>query len=257
MGIAGAIAGAAVVGGISTVAAGSSAASATRDAAQQSADVQKYIYDTTRSDYAPSRAIGNSAMSKLAGLYGVQPAATTTSTGQTYTLPGGGTYTVPGTTTTAPASTASSDPYGGFTATPGYQFRLDQGMKAIQRMASARGKLWTPETLNSIGATQQGIASDEFGKYVGGLQSLAGVGQSATGAVAGAGQSYANGASSAYTAAGQANAANALNTGSAINSGVQNLASAYLYNKGYGGLGAGGGMGAATGSFYNPAAGFG
>lgn len=258
MGIAGAIAGAAVIGGVASVVSGNKAAGAASYAADKSAEVQKYQYDTTRADYAPYRAVGYNALGKLAGLYGVgtkDPYATTPSTGgQTVQLPGGGSFAVPGgtgvagqaTATTATGTTNGAPDYGGFYASPSYQFRLAEGMKAIQRSAAARGGLNSGATMKSINNYAQDTASTEFDNYANRLAAMAGVGQSATGATAQAGQNYANGASNAYTNAGNARASAYQNTGNAINQGVQNLAGAYLYNKGYnggGGVPGGGGSG--------------
>ncbi len=89
----------------------------------------------------------------------------------------------------------------------------------------------------------QGVASDEYENYANRLAALAGVGQSATNATSAAGQAYAGQQTNTNMAAGQASASAYANTGSAINSGVQNLTSAYLYNKGYG---TGGGFGGGT-----------
>lgn len=244
-----AIGGAAVIGGVTSVVAGNKAANATKQAAADSAGVEKYIYDTTRSDYAPYRDVGYGALGKLATLYGV-PAPDTPSTtpttggvagnyGGTIALPGGGTFQIPGYTpattpaATTPAPSSGKPDYGGFYASPGYQFRVDEAMRAIQGSAAARGLLQSGATEKAINRQVQGIASDEFNSYANHLAALAGVGQTATGQVAQAGQNYAAGASNAIMAAGNANATAYQNTGSAINGAVQNLAGAYLYNRGF------------------------
>ncbi len=45
----------------------------------------------------------------------------------------------------------------------GYQFRLGEGQKAIERAASAGGSLASPSTAKALMAYNQGLASDEFG----------------------------------------------------------------------------------------------
>lgn len=247
MPIGAAIAGSAVIGAGTSIVMGNKAAGAARDAAADAAAVQKYQYDTTRADYGPYRAVGYNALNKLAGLYGVgtENAMVGGMTGQSgaggrvVSLPGGGSYTVPGTATGTPAKGAANGApdYGGFYASPSYQFRLDEGMKAIQRSAAARGGLNTGATMKSINNFAQGTASTEFDNYANRIAALAGVGQSATGATAQAGQNYANGAANAYTNAGNARASAYQNTGNAINQGISNIASAYLYSDGYGGGG--------------------
>jgi len=147
------------------------------------------------------------------------------------------TITEPGT----PGSTAYPD-YSEFYKSPGYNFRMDEGINALDRSASARGRLTTPGFGREITRYGQGVASNEFNAYANRLASMAGVGQSATGATAAAGQSSANAISSAYQAggAGQANAlmaaGNATASGyagaaSGINSGIQNYMLQQYLNK--------------------------
>jgi hypothetical protein len=46
---------------------------------------------------------------------------------------------------------------------PGYQFRLSEGLKGIERSAAARGTLLTGGTLKALGQYHQGLASQDFG----------------------------------------------------------------------------------------------
>lgn len=89
--------------------------------------------------------------------------------------------------------------------------------------------------MKSLNDYAQGTASSEFENYANRLAALAGVGQSATNSTSAAGQNMANNVSANQMAAGQARASAYQNVGSAINGGVQNVASAYLYNQGFGG----------------------
>lgn len=226
-----AIGGAAIVGGASTAIAGGKAAKAQGQAAETAAaaserstqlqiEEAKRQYDLTRADYTPYRETGYKALDTLAGLYGVGP--------------------------------NKIDPTAALKATPGYQFQMDEGLKAINRSSAARG------SLNSGGADKariryaEGIASGAYDTYSNRLAALAGVGQSATGSTAAAGQAASNAITSAYgvngqnqaaaaTAAGNARASSYANTGSAINGTVNNLASLYLYQNGGGFGGAAGG----------------
>lgn len=257
----GAIAGSAVIGAGSSIIAGNKAANAQKNAADQASATERYMYDTTRSDYAPYREVGYNTLGKLAGLYGVGGG------------PGGGSVdwgayvkgnpdalanwnAIKGTPNdtfggdiakfgqyhygddgsrrdltpfTSGGTTSGDGQYGDFFTSPGYQFRMDEGQKAIERSSAARGLRMSGATLKSLTRFAQGTASDEFNNYANRLAALAGVGQSATGSTAAAGASAANGIAQNQIAAGNARASSYANTGSAINNGVNNLASLYLY----------------------------
>lgn len=95
-----------------------------------------------------------------------------------------------------------------------YDFRLSEGMKALQNSAAAKGMLRSGNTMQAITKYGQDMASqevdNEFGRYntnkvndfnifntqrgskLNALQSLAGNGQSAVNTVGNAGQNYAN-----------------------------------------------------------------
>jgi hypothetical protein len=81
-----------------------------------------------------------------------------------------------------------------FQQDPGYAFRLSEGMKALDRTAAARGGLLSGATLKGAQRYGQDLGSQEymnaFNRYqternaqLNPLQSLAGVGQTATGAL--------------------------------------------------------------------------
>lgn len=206
MGIAAAIAGAAVIGGVATAVSGTKAANAQKDAAAQSVAEQQRQYNQTRDDYAPWRTAGQGALSKLSSLYGISS---------------GG-----------PATAPASSIYDEFRATPGYQFTQDEGTKAAERSASARGLLGSGAALKAVDRFSAGLADQTYNNYVGQLQSIAGLGQSATGSTAQAGQNASNNISQAYLQAGNARASSYANIGSAINGTVNNLAGAYAYGQG-------------------------
>lgn len=213
-----AIGGAAVVGGVSSYASGKAAAKAQKKGAeaqaQQAADQiaeERRQFDLTREDYAPYRETGTKALGSLASMYGVNPNGSTI------------------------------DMSAAVRATPGYQFRLNEGTKAIERSAAARGLLGSGATLKAIARYGQDYASSEYENYANRLATLAGVGQTATAGTAAAGEAAVSGMGAARAAAGQAavNSGNArassyANTGSAINGTVNNLASMYLYQQGGG-----------------------
>lgn len=213
MGIAAAIAGAAVIGGVATAVTGPKAANAQKDAANQSIAEQRRQYDQSRADLAPWRTAGAGALGKLAGLYGVSTDGTANSKGTGFT----------------------SD----FTASPGYDWRLSQGLKAIDRKMSSRGLLNGRPAVEAEQRFGEGLASSEFENYANHLAGIAGVGQAATNTTVQAGENAANNISNGLIQAGNARASSYANIGSAINGTVNNMASAYLYGQG-GGFGGGG-----------------
>jgi len=135
-----------------------------------------------------------------------------------------------------------------FQADPGYAFRLSEGMKALDRTAASRGGLLSGATLKGAQRYGSDLASqeyqnafnryqtnrafqaqeygNEFNRYqternnmLAPLQSLAGVGQSATQQAQQASQNYATGTSNALGNYGNAAASNAIGAGNARASG--------------------------------------
>jgi hypothetical protein len=206
---AGATIGAAVIGGGAQILSGNKAAKAQQKAANLTIAEERRQYDQTRADFAPWRETGVSALGKLAGMYGVGASG-------------------------APSGTADPNAaaYGGFFTSPGYEFRRDEGNKAIERSAASRGLLRSGAAVKAIDRYTQGLASSEFNSFADRLASLAGVGQSATGATAAAGQAATQGIAGAYGMAGNARASSYLNTGSAVNTGINNALQAYLWQQG-------------------------
>ena len=197
VGVTAAIIGGAVIGAGSSIISGNKAAKAQKNAAAQQVAEQRRQYDQTRADYAPWRAAGESALSRL-----------------TNEMTGGATSA--------------------FKETPGYQFRQSEAAKATQRLAAARGRLNSGATLMALQERGDNIASQEYDNWWNRNAGLAGVGMSATNSTTQAGQNAANNISNAYGQAGQARASAYANTGSSINSGINNVLSAYLYQQGRG-----------------------
>lgn len=121
--------------------------------------------------------------------------------------------------------------YGGFEASPGYQFRLDSGNDSINALAGARGGLMSGRTLQDLATFNQGMASDEYGNYFARLSGLAGQGLSAASGQATAAGNAAQGVSNALAGMGNAQAAGAVGVGNAINSGIQNGLGMWQYQR--------------------------
>lgn len=122
----------------------------------------------------------------------------------------------------------STGRYGGFEASPGYQFTLDETMKAAERAASAGGYLPTgggtsgrfSKELSRYG---KGLASTEFDNYLKHLGVLSGTGQAATNTTAQAGANLASGVSRNTLSAGEARASGILGSTREIQGGINDL----------------------------------
>jgi hypothetical protein len=189
--VATAIVGSAVVGGY----AANKAASTQAEAARQGIEAQERMFNRQIELQEPFRKAGEEALNKL--------------------IPLSSNYT----------------PFGmsQFQADPGYGFRLSEGMKALDRTAAARGGLLSGATLKGAQRYGQDLASQEytnaFNRYqternaqLNPLQSLAGLGQTATNTLTGAagqmGQNYATG----YGNIGQARASGYIGSANALTS---------------------------------------
>ena len=110
------------------------------------------------------------------------------------------------------------DPQGGqnlLMMDPGYQFRLGEGMKALDRQAAARGGLISGGALRAAQRYGQDAASQEFGNAYNRLASMAQTGPRAAGVMSELGTNFANQASGIYGNIGQTNANAQLARGSA------------------------------------------
>lgn len=84
---------------------------------------------------------------------------------------------------------ANQKPYvSQFTASPGYQFRLQQGQDAQNNQFAARGGAFSGNALKALADYNQNMASNEYGNWWNRVAGLAGVGQAATNQVTAAGQ---------------------------------------------------------------------
>ncbi len=111
-----------------------------------------------------------------------------------------------------------------FKETPGYTFRFDEGLRAIDRSASARGRLGSGGLTRELTRYGQGIASEEFNNYANRLAGLAAGGQGA--AVTSGNQAIQTGG----------NIANTINAGSAQQSDLL-LAAGTARASGFAGVG--------------------
>jgi hypothetical protein len=115
---------------------------------------------------------------------------------------------------------------------PGYQFRLSEGMKALDRQAAARGGLISGGALKAAQRYGQDLGSQEFGAAYNRLASMANVGPQAAGVMSNLGQNYATNVGNIYQQQGQTAANAALARGSAYSGGLNQLG--YLAGRYYG-----------------------
>jgi hypothetical protein len=255
-----AIAGSAVLGAGSSLigsskaadaqqAAAAQSAAAQREAADKSIAAQREMFDIGRADLAPYRQGGTAAQNQLMALLGI---------GGDQAAPGYGKYA---------RDFGMSD----FTTDPGYQFRLEQGMKALNASAAAKGM--GQSGANIKGATEYGqnLGSQEyqnafnryqtnraaqldplFKLYSGGQASAAGSAAQAGALGQNLGQTYTGlgqGLAQAAVAGGNAQASGYLNQANAVTNALNQGMSSYTQNQYLNRLGGGGG------SFLSPSQG--
>lgn len=204
-----AVVGGAAIGTIGAGIAGGKAAGAQEAAANTASATQLQMYNQTRADQAPWRAAGGTAVGQLS------------------------------------AGTAAGGEFNrnftmaDFNADPGYQFRMDQGSRALQASAAARGGLLSGGTLKALDRYGQDYGSNEYSNAYNRynndqstrfnrLSSIAGLGQTSTAQTGAAGTAAANQISSAQLGYGNAAAAGYISQGNAISNGASSLGNFYL-----------------------------
>lgn len=188
------------------------AANAQTNSANQSLDLQKQMFDEQNRLNAPFRENGLAGQNRLMDLLGLSKNTSAAGYGS------------------AAKTFGASD----FQADPGYQFRLDQGNKAIERSAAARGGLLSGAAVKAASDYGQGSASQEYQNaynrfqtdragILNPLQSLSGQGQSSANTMGQAAQAYGQNAGNTFTQAGNAQASGYVGSANAINSGISSL----------------------------------
>lgn len=118
-----------------------------------------------------------------------------------------------------------------FELDPGYQFRLSEGEKAIQRAAAARGMSLSPASLQELLRYNQGLSSGAFtdsynrftqdqGNIYNRLAGLSGTGQTAAQQLGSLGMQSANNIGNYLTSGAAANAAGTVGAANAITGGL-------------------------------------
>lgn len=215
MPLAAAVVGAGALGAGATMFGASKAASAQTKAAAIAAAQQKAMYDQTRADLGPYREYGGNAMQALQDTQGYW------------------------------GSPIVMD-QAAVEQTPGYQFTLKQGLKAVQNAASARGLGVSGAALRGAADYTTGLANktymDQFnleninrGNVYNRLMGIGTLGQNAAAQTGAAGANAANNISQAYTNAGNAQAGSYMAQAGAFNNFANNMAGLGMANKLMGG----------------------
>lgn len=169
----------AAVGAVGSIAGGAMSASAARDAgnsqaaaADRATALQERMYNQTRADQEPWRAAGAQSLSQMGN-----------------------------------ADFQRDFTGADFQKDPGYDFRMQEGQKALERSAAAKGGLQGGAFGKALSRYGQDFASNEYGnaynrfnadrdRRFGRLSNVAGMGMGANNAISGAGQNFANNAGS-------------------------------------------------------------
>jgi hypothetical protein len=114
--------------------------------------------------------------------------------------------------------------YGGFQKQPGYDFRMREGVNALESGAAARGGLYSGSTMRSLQNFGQDYATSMYDTFINRLTGMAGAGQAAAGNQAAAGANFASNANNAFANMGNAQAAGAIGAGNAWQNALGGLA---------------------------------
>lgn len=177
------------------------AADANAQAAAAAGNTQREMFYQNRSDTLPYLETGTQSLYQLADLYGIP----------------------------------RSDGQGGYTTgkafegTPGYGFRMAEGIKALDRSAASRGRLNSGAQDKALMQYGQNLASEEWGNYTNALRTMAGIGQTANNNLTSAGSNAAANIGQTQMAAGQARGSAYTGTAQAANQGIGNAL--YWYSR--------------------------
>jgi hypothetical protein len=122
------------------------------------------------------------------------------------------------------------------TTSPGYQFRFNEGQRAVDSSGAARGQLMSGGTLKDLARFGQGIASDDFNQQFNRTASVAQGGQQANTTLGQLGANAATNIGNNFMQAGNARASGYAGQTAAFQNGLSNLAFLGM-NGGFGGGG--------------------
>lgn len=114
----------------------------------------------------------------------------------------------------------------GFTQTPGYQFRVQQGEQGVLNNLSALGMKNSGKALKALESFRQGIASDEYNNWLNRIAGVAGMGQTQTNQTNALSMQAASNMGNAYQDAGQARASGYIGAANAWSNGFNQVGNA-------------------------------
>lgn len=177
-----------VLGGIFGGKGAKKAAKAQTQAAQMGINEIARQYDQTRADFAPYREAGSQAIGSLSAM--LQPGYD-------------------------------------HTTSPGYQFRFNEGQRAVEGSAASRGMLMSGGTLKDLTRFGQGIAAQDFNDQFNRTASVAAGGQQVNSTLGQLGANAANSTANLYGNIGNAKASGYAGQNQAFQGTLGNLA--YLF----------------------------
>ena len=186
-------AGASLIGGAIASDSAKDAARIQQAGADRAVGEQRRQFDITRQDLAPWQEAGTQALGRLKMAVG---------------LDGG-------------------DAMQALEMDPGYNFRMGEGQKAIERSAAARGNQLSGATLKALTRFGQDYASNEYGNAVNRLAGLSGTGQTTANQIGAFGANFANNAGNMYTQAANAGAAGRVASGNAFRGAIDDVSDYY------------------------------
>lgn len=170
------------------------AANAQRQAGNQALGTLNSQYAQNRADLAPYREAGYGALDRLTAM------------------------TTPGNQFTA------------MQADPGYQFRYDQGLRALDNRLKAGGKFYSGSALKAGQDYAQGTAAQEFGNVFNRNAALSGIGQTATNTGVQSGNALSGLLANNQTDMGNARASGYVGVGNAVQGGLNQYNNANMTN---------------------------
>lgn len=185
-------AGASIIGGLFGKSSADKAAAAQAKAANKALKLQREMWQTSRSDMMPWLDAGRTALTQYMSQLGLGDGAT--------------------------------GPTNAFKETPGYQWRVQEGEKGVMSNLSALGMKNSGKALKALESFRQGIASDEYDKWLGRVGGVAGQGQQSANSMAGYAQNAGNAMAGTIQDAGQARASGYVGGANAIMGGLNSAA---------------------------------
>jgi hypothetical protein len=128
-----------------------------------------------------------------------------------------------------------------YKTSPGYDFRFDEGQRAVESSAASKGMLMSGGTLKDLVRFGDGVASADFGDSFNRMMSIASGGQQAATSGAAAAQNYANASGGIMQGIGQAKASGYAGQNQAMQGTLANLISIAQTPGLFGSSGTGGG----------------